>query len=194
MPSSIATVTITAGNTPPMPTIDTPTSDFTWRVGDTISFSGSASRRARRPAACVGAQLAVRDHALPDRRHLSHPSRRDVRRCRERFVRRRRTTSIRRTCASRLTATDSGGLSQTDVRRRVSADQHVDARLRTRRGDARAREHHRRRPVHHDRDHRRHRSRSARPTRRSTGRPTCSRVGPTAARRPTTSSSPVTPR
>ena len=40
---SVATVTITAGNTPPVPTISTPSPQFTWRVGDTISFSGSAS-------------------------------------------------------------------------------------------------------------------------------------------------------
>jgi hypothetical protein len=39
----IATVTITAGDSEPVPTISTPTPDFTWRVGDTISFSGSAT-------------------------------------------------------------------------------------------------------------------------------------------------------
>jgi glucose/arabinose dehydrogenase len=39
----VATVTIDAGNTPPVPTISTPSPQLTWRVGDTISFSGSAS-------------------------------------------------------------------------------------------------------------------------------------------------------
>ncbi len=40
---SIASVTITAGDTPPVPTISTPSPQFTWRVGDTIPFSGSAT-------------------------------------------------------------------------------------------------------------------------------------------------------
>ena len=40
---SVATVNISAGNTPPMPTIDMPSPDSTWKVGDTISFSGSAT-------------------------------------------------------------------------------------------------------------------------------------------------------
>ena len=40
---NVASVTITAGNTPPVPTISAPSPQLTWRVGDTISFSGSAS-------------------------------------------------------------------------------------------------------------------------------------------------------
>jgi len=40
---SFASVTITAGNTPPVPTIDVPSPNSTWSVGDTISFSGSAT-------------------------------------------------------------------------------------------------------------------------------------------------------
>ena len=36
-------VAITAGNTPPVATISTPTSGFTWDVGDTIHFEGSAT-------------------------------------------------------------------------------------------------------------------------------------------------------
>jgi glucose/arabinose dehydrogenase/PKD repeat protein len=36
-------LTISAGNTPPTATIDTPTPTTTWKVGDTISFSGSAT-------------------------------------------------------------------------------------------------------------------------------------------------------
>ena len=36
-------VTITAGNTAPTATIDSPTSSLTWKVGDTISFSGHAT-------------------------------------------------------------------------------------------------------------------------------------------------------
>jgi glucose/arabinose dehydrogenase/PKD repeat protein len=36
-------LTITAGNTAPTAVIDTPTSSLTWKVGDTINFSGHAS-------------------------------------------------------------------------------------------------------------------------------------------------------
>jgi glucose/arabinose dehydrogenase len=41
--STPATVTITANNTPPTPVITAPTAGTTWKVGDLISFSGSAS-------------------------------------------------------------------------------------------------------------------------------------------------------
>jgi hypothetical protein len=40
--SDTASVTITVGNTPPTPVIDTPGAGLAWRVGDTISFSGHA--------------------------------------------------------------------------------------------------------------------------------------------------------
>jgi hypothetical protein len=38
-----APITITSNNTPPTPTIDQPASTLTWKVGDTINFSGHAS-------------------------------------------------------------------------------------------------------------------------------------------------------
>ncbi|HEU5100406.1 MAG TPA: PQQ-dependent sugar dehydrogenase, partial [Roseiflexaceae bacterium] len=38
-----ATLTITAGNSPPHAVIDAPTSSLTWKVGDTISFAGHAT-------------------------------------------------------------------------------------------------------------------------------------------------------
>ena len=38
-----ASVTINVGNTPPVPTIASPVVGSTWKVGDTIAFSGSAS-------------------------------------------------------------------------------------------------------------------------------------------------------
>jgi PKD repeat protein len=41
--SGTATVTITVGNTPPTATITTPAAGTTWKVGDVISFSGSAT-------------------------------------------------------------------------------------------------------------------------------------------------------
>jgi hypothetical protein len=41
--SGTTSVTITAGNSPPVPTISSPTSASRWKVGDTISFSGAAT-------------------------------------------------------------------------------------------------------------------------------------------------------
>jgi glucose/arabinose dehydrogenase len=41
--SSTASVTITVGNTPPTAAINTPAAGTTWKVGDVISFSGSAT-------------------------------------------------------------------------------------------------------------------------------------------------------
>jgi glucose/arabinose dehydrogenase len=41
--SDTASVTITAGNTPPTPVIDTPSSSLTYSVGDLINFSGHAT-------------------------------------------------------------------------------------------------------------------------------------------------------
>jgi len=38
-----APITINAGNHPPVPTISSPTTSFTWKVGDPINFSGSAT-------------------------------------------------------------------------------------------------------------------------------------------------------
>ncbi|TMK94447.1 MAG: PKD domain-containing protein, partial [Actinobacteria bacterium] len=38
-----APITINAGNNPPVPTITTPASTLTWKVGDPIAFSGSAT-------------------------------------------------------------------------------------------------------------------------------------------------------
>jgi glucose/arabinose dehydrogenase len=38
-----SSVTISAGNTPPTPVIDTPAAGTTWKVGDVISFSGHAT-------------------------------------------------------------------------------------------------------------------------------------------------------
>ena len=41
--TNTASVTITAGNTAPVPVIDTPPPSLTWKVGDTIGFSGHAT-------------------------------------------------------------------------------------------------------------------------------------------------------
>ena len=41
--SAPITITVGAGNTPPTPVIDAPSSSLTWAVGDTINFSGHAT-------------------------------------------------------------------------------------------------------------------------------------------------------
>jgi glucose/arabinose dehydrogenase len=41
--TNTATVTITVGNAPPVPVIDTPSNALRWKVGDTIGFSGHAT-------------------------------------------------------------------------------------------------------------------------------------------------------
>jgi glucose/arabinose dehydrogenase len=103
-------VTVTVGNTPPTATINTPTAGTTWRVGDTISFSGSATdtQDGNLPASSLSWQLLLQHcpsnchtHPLqsfsgvaggsfsaPDHEHPSY-------------------------LELRLTATDSGGLTDT---------------------------------------------------------------------------------
>ena len=41
--SGTSSVTIAAGNTPPVPVIDTPAASTTWKVGDVINFTGHAT-------------------------------------------------------------------------------------------------------------------------------------------------------
>jgi glucose/arabinose dehydrogenase len=65
-------VTVTVGNTPPTATINTPTAGTTWRVGDTISFSGSATdtQDGNLPASRLSWQLIL--HHCPSNCH-THP-------------------------------------------------------------------------------------------------------------------------
>ncbi|HEU4542351.1 MAG TPA: PQQ-dependent sugar dehydrogenase [Jiangellaceae bacterium] len=107
--TGVASVTITAGNTPPRPVIDTPSASTTWRVGDTISFSGHAvdDQDGSLPGTALSWRLILQhcpstchEHELqtvtgtggsfvaPDHEYPSH-------------------------LELRLTATDSGGLSDT---------------------------------------------------------------------------------
>ena len=58
-------VAITAGNTPPVATISTPTSGFTWDVGETIHFEGSATDAQEQRARQGPAQLDVPAPPLP---------------------------------------------------------------------------------------------------------------------------------
>ena len=66
--STSAPVTITANNTPPTASITTPTTGATWRVGQTITFSGSASdqQQGTLPGSAFTWQLVLVHGACPD--------------------------------------------------------------------------------------------------------------------------------
>jgi PKD repeat protein len=112
--SATATVTVTVGNTAPTATINTPPAGTTWKVGDLISFSGSATdpQDGPLPASALSWTL-IQEHC---------PSN-----CHEHVV--QTWTGIASGSFNapdheypsylelRLTATDSGGLSDTRVLR-----------------------------------------------------------------------------
>ena len=58
------------GDTPPVPTITTPLSTLTWKVGDTINFSGSAtdSQDGQLPASALSWVVLI--HHCPSNCHL----------------------------------------------------------------------------------------------------------------------------
>jgi PKD repeat protein len=62
-------LTISAGNAPPVPVIDSPSSSFTWAVGDTIAFSGHAddAQDGTEPASRLNWSLIV--HHCPSNCH-----------------------------------------------------------------------------------------------------------------------------
>ena len=68
--SATASVSIDAGNSPPTPTIDAPTSDLSWAVGDEIAFAGYARDAEDGTPAGVRPGLAAKDCALS--RELPH--------------------------------------------------------------------------------------------------------------------------
>ncbi len=108
--SATDTIAISAGNTPPVPTITAPLSSLTWAVGDQIAFSGSATdaQDGTLPASALSWSLVVRH--CPSNCHTHHI---------------RRFAGVRSGSFNapdhdypshlelRLTATDSGGLKQT---------------------------------------------------------------------------------
>lgn len=67
--SATDSVTTTAGNTPPTPTVITPTSSVMWSVGDVIGFSGSATdpQDGRLPASALSWGLIL--HHCPSNCH-----------------------------------------------------------------------------------------------------------------------------
>ncbi|HZC98723.1 MAG TPA: PQQ-dependent sugar dehydrogenase [Actinomycetes bacterium] len=72
--SSTDAVAITVGNTPPVVTIDTPVPSLTWKVGDTIKFSGHASdsEDGSLPASSLSWSLALHHCATSTSCH-THP-------------------------------------------------------------------------------------------------------------------------
>jgi glucose/arabinose dehydrogenase len=70
--SDTASVTITVGNTAPSVTMSTPTAGTTWRVGDVIGFSGSATdaQDGALPASALSWELIL--HHCPSNCH-THP-------------------------------------------------------------------------------------------------------------------------
>jgi uncharacterized repeat protein (TIGR01451 family) len=108
-------VTITANNTPPSASIATPTQGTTWRVGQTISFSGTATdqQQGTLPTSALAWQLVILHGSCPNDCH-EHP------------VQSWNATSSGSFTAPdheypsqlelRLTATDAGGLTHTVTR------------------------------------------------------------------------------
>ena len=109
---STATVTITPGDTPPLPTIATPSPQLTWRVGDTISFSGSASDNedGALPASALSWRFETIHCPTVDTCHV-HPGESFVGVASGSFVAQDHEYPAHLRLS--LTATDSDGLSQT---------------------------------------------------------------------------------
>jgi len=70
--SSTATIVITADNTPPTATINTPLTTTTWKVGDVINFSGTATDRQDGTLPATALSWALIMHHCPSDCH-THP-------------------------------------------------------------------------------------------------------------------------
>jgi len=108
--TAIASATISAGNTPPRPVIDTPPDTTTWRVGDTIPFSGHATddQDGTLPPSALTWSLIM--HHCPSTCH-EHPVQTFTGTSSGGFV--APDHEYPSHLELRLTATDSGGLSET---------------------------------------------------------------------------------
>jgi glucose/arabinose dehydrogenase len=108
--TGVASVTISAGNTPPRPVIDTPPDPTTWRVGDTIPFSGHATddQDGTLPSSALSWSLIM--HHCPSTCH-EHPVQTFTGTSSGSFV--APDHEYPSHLELRLTATDSGGLSET---------------------------------------------------------------------------------
>jgi glucose/arabinose dehydrogenase/PKD repeat protein len=108
--SDTASVTISAGNTPPAGVIDTPTTGTTWKVGDVITFSGHATdaQDGTLPASALTWSLVL--HHCPSTCH-EHPLQTFAGTASGSFV--APDHEYPSHLELRLTATDSGSLSHT---------------------------------------------------------------------------------
>ena len=72
--SAVASIVIQAGNTPPVPTIDTPAPALRWAVGQTITFSGRATDREQGaiPASALSWSL-IMNHCATQTSCHEHP-------------------------------------------------------------------------------------------------------------------------
>ena len=91
------TVTISAGDGPPIPTIDTPAAGTTWGVGQSIAFTGSATdaEDGTLPATALDWELILHHCTTPGQLPPAHASRATRTRPRERSS--RPTTNTRPT-------------------------------------------------------------------------------------------------
>jgi hypothetical protein len=107
-------VTITAGNTPPTATINTPAAGTTWKVGDVIGFSGSATdpQQGTLPASALTWDLTL--YHCPSNCH-THPLQSFVGVASGSFT--APDHEYPSYLELRLTATDSGGLTDTKTLR-----------------------------------------------------------------------------
>jgi glucose/arabinose dehydrogenase/PKD repeat protein len=111
--SDTDSVPISAGNTPPTAVIDTPGAGTTWKVGDTISFSGRATdpQQGTLPGSALTWSLVL--HHCPSTCH-EHPLQTFSGTAAGSFV--APDHEYPSHLELRLTATDSGGLSHTTTR------------------------------------------------------------------------------
>jgi glucose/arabinose dehydrogenase len=112
--SDTDSVTITVGNTPPTATINTPAAGTTWRAGDTISFSGSATDQQDGPLPASSLTWNLVLQHCPSTCH-SHQVQEFPDVASGSFV--APSHEYPSYLELHLTATDSGGLSQTVTRR-----------------------------------------------------------------------------
>jgi glucose/arabinose dehydrogenase/PKD repeat protein len=112
--SATDAVTISVGNTAPTATINTPAAGTTWKVGDTISFSGSATDLQDGPLPASRLSWSLVLQHCPSNCH-SHPLQDFVGVASGTFV--TPSHEYPSYLELKLTATDSGGLSHTVTRR-----------------------------------------------------------------------------
>ena len=114
--SDTTSVTVTAGNTAPTVVIDSPAASLTWKVGDTIPFSGHAAdaQDGTLPASALSWSLIMHHCITPTDCHAHAAS--DLQRRRQRIVHRAgpRVPVLARTAA------DRHRLGRADRRRRAS--------------------------------------------------------------------------